>query len=211
LRCVVWPGESPAPDNDLECGVICIPIKGETACGDDWNLHAAKGRYVLLVVDGLGHGPDASAAALTAKEIAERNAQRTPAEQMDALHAGLRPTRGAAAAVIEVKPWSEVGTFCGVGNIACFVRVDGRTRNLASHNGILGHQVRKVQEFSFPFPRNALLYTYSDGMNSRWDPGAYPGLENRPTALIAAVLYRDHARGRDDTTLAVMRNIRAGV
>jgi anti-sigma regulatory factor (Ser/Thr protein kinase) len=210
VRCVVWSGEAPVLDTDLESGVICIPLKGETACGDDWNLHASKGRYVLLVVDGLGHGPEAAAAALAAKDIAERNAQRTPAEQIDAIHAGLRATRGAAAAVVELKPWSEVGTFCGIGNISCFVRVDGKTRNLASHNGILGHQVRKVQEFSFPFPRNALLYTFSDGMNSRWDPGAYPGLENRPAALIAGVVYRDHARGRDDTTLAVLRNIRSG-
>lgn len=208
LRCVVWSGEAPSLGDDLESGVICIPIRGETVCGDDWNLHAAKGRYVLLVVDGLGHGPEAAAAALAAKDVVQRNALRTPAEQMDAVHGALRPTRGAAAAIVELSPWSEVGTFCGVGNIGCFVRSEGRTRHLASHNGILGHQVRKVQEFSFPFPPNALLYAYSDGMNSRWDPGAYPGLENRPAALIAAVLYRDHARGRDDTTLAVIRNTR---
>ena len=86
VRCVVWSDEAPVLDTDLESGVICIPLKGETACGDDWNLHASKGRYVLLVVDGLGHGPEAAAAALAAKDIAERNAQRTPAEQIDAIH-----------------------------------------------------------------------------------------------------------------------------
>ena len=209
LRGVVWSRDAPGGDSDLDVGAISTPLQGETACGDDWNLHAARGRYVLLVVDGLGHGPDAAAAALAAKDIAQRHAERTPAEQIEALHAGLRPTRGAAAAVIELKPWSEVGTFCGVGNISCFVRAEGRTRSLASHNGILGHQVRKIQEFSFPFLRKALLYTFSDGMNSRWDPGAYPGLENRPASLIAGVLYRDHARGRDDTTLVVLRNIRS--
>ena len=68
--------------------------------------------------------------------------------------------------------------------------------------------MRTVQEFSFPFPPRALLYAYSDGMTSRWDPSTYAGLETRHPAIVAATLYRDHNRGRDDTTLAVLRNVR---
>ena len=210
LRCVVWQSDKPEPSAEIESGVVCIPLRGERVAGDDWALHACKGRYVLLVVDGLGHGPAAADAAAAAKETVERVAARAPADQIHAVHAALKATRGAAAAVIELKPSSAVGTFCGIGNIGCFVRSDGKTRSLASHNGILGHQMRTVQEFSFPFPSRALLYAYSDGMTSRWDPSTYPGLESRHPALIAATLYRDHARGRDDTTVAVVRNIRAG-
>ena len=209
VRCVFWPSDSPPASNEIESGVVSVPMKGESVSGDDWSLHAARGRYVLFVVDGLGHGPDAADAAAAAKSVVERNVARAPGEQMHALHAALRSTRGAAAALIELKPSSGVGTFCGIGNIACFVRVEGKTRSLASHNGILGHQMRSVQEFSFPFPPRALLYAYSDGMTSRWDPAIYAGLEARHPALIAATLYRDHNRGRDDTTLAVLRNIRA--
>jgi anti-sigma regulatory factor (Ser/Thr protein kinase) len=209
LRCVFWAGEKPQIGNEVESGVVCVPIKGETVAGDDWSLQSSRGRYVLFVVDGLGHGPDAAAAAAAAKGVIERNIARTPAEQIQAAHAALRATRGAAAAVIELKPSGEVGTFCGIGNIGCFVRAQGKARSLASHNGILGHQMRTVQEFSFPFPPGALLYAYSDGMTSRWDPASYAGLESRHPALIAATLYRDHNRGRDDTTIAVVRNIRA--
>jgi anti-sigma regulatory factor (Ser/Thr protein kinase) len=208
LRCVVWPDAAPQPGKDIALGVICVPKRGEFACGDGWTVQAAKGRYTLLVVDGLGHGPDAAVAAHAATEAAQRHAQQAPADQIDAIHRALRATRGAAAAVVEIKPYAEVGAFCGVGNIASFVRVEGRTRSLASHNGILGHQVRKVQEFSFPFPERALLYMYTDGMTSRWDPGAYAGLETRHPAVIAGTLYRDHHRGRDDTTLAIVRNSR---
>jgi anti-sigma regulatory factor (Ser/Thr protein kinase) len=209
VRCVLWPGDPPQANNEIESGVVSVPIKGETVSGDDWSLHAVRGRYVLLVVDGLGHGPDAAEAAAAAKGVVERNLARTPAEQMHAAHAALRATRGAAAAIIELKPSSQVGSFCGIGNIGCFVRADGKTRSLASHNGILGHQMRNVQEFSFPFPPRALLYAYSDGMTSRWDPASYAGLETRHPALVAATLYRDHNRGRDDTTIAVVRNARA--
>ena len=209
VRCVFWPGAAPVAGAEIESGVVCVPMKGESVAGDDWLLHGARGRYVLFVVDGLGHGPDAAEAAAAAKSAVARNVERAPAEQMQAAHAALRATRGAAAAVIELKPSTGVGTFCGIGNIGCFVRAEGRTRSLASHNGILGHQMRTVQEFSFPFPPRALLYAYSDGMTSRWDPASYAGLESRHPALIAAALYRDHNRGRDDTTLAVVRNIRS--
>jgi anti-sigma regulatory factor (Ser/Thr protein kinase) len=209
LRCVFWPAQKPQQLTEIEVGAVCVAMKGESVSGDDWLLHGSRGRYLLFVVDGLGHGPDAAAAAAAAKGVIERNVARTPAEHIQAAHAALRATRGAAAAVIELKPSKGVGTFCGIGNIGCFVRVDGRPRSLASHNGILGHQMRTVQEFSFPFPPRALLYAYSDGMTSRWDPASYAGLEARHPALIAATLYRDHNRGRDDTTLAVVRNIRA--
>ena len=210
VRCVLWANGKPRPDGEIETGVVCVPMKGETVAGDDWALHSARGRHVLLVVDGLGHGPEAAEAAAAARDAVARNIGRSPAEHIHAAHAALRPTRGAAAAVIELKPSSGVGTFCGIGNIGCFVRVEGKTRSLASHNGILGHQMRTVQEFSFPFPPQALLYAYSDGMTSRWDPGTYAGLELRRPALIAATLYRDHNRGRDDTTIAVVRNVREG-
>ncbi len=208
LRCVVWADKPPPPNAEVESGVVCVPMNGESVAGDDWALRACKGRYVLLIVDGLGHGPEAAHAAAEARRVVEAHIGRTTAEHVEAMHAALRSTRGAAAAVIELKPSAQVGTFCGIGNIGCFVRAEGKSRSLASHGGILGHHLRKVQPFSFPFPRRSLLFAYSDGMTSRWDPGTYTGLESRHPALIAGALYRDHNRGRDDTTLAVVRNVR---
>jgi hypothetical protein len=81
---------------------------------------------------------------------------------------------------------------------------------MVSHNGILGHQVRKIQDFSYPFPRGALCIAHSDGVSARWDLAAYPGLEQRHPSLVAAVLYRDHARERDDATIAAVRNEEQG-
>lgn len=211
VRCVVWSGEPPAAAGDLQLGVVCVPMKGESVAGDGWDLHFDRGRYLLVVVDGLGHGPEAAAAADAAKIELRKNPKRTPAEHMTAMHGALRATRGAAGAVVEIRPAEQVGTFAGIGNIGCFVRSGGKTRSLASHNGILGHQMYKVQEFSFPFPYNALLFAYSDGMTSRWNPGSYPGLEARHPGVIAAALYRDHSRGRDDTTIAVARNMARGL
>lgn len=44
---------------------------------------------------------------------------------------------------------------------------------------------------------------HSDGMSARWSISSYPGLFVRHAAVIAGVLYRDHARARDDVTVVV--------
>jgi len=96
--------------------------------------------------------------------------------------------------------------FCGIGNIAGSIRSPGSTRSMVSHNGTLGHQVRKIQEFQYPFPKGSLLIMHSDGIATHWDLAAYPGIESRHPALVSAALYRDHNRGRDDITVLALRN-----
>jgi len=100
----------------------------------------------------------------------------------------------------------ERGVFAGVGNIVCRVEASTAHRHLVSHNGTVGHTMRKLQEFAFPWPRDSLLVLHSDGLGTHWDLGTYPGLSSRHPALIAAVLYRDYDRGRDDVSVVVIRN-----
>jgi hypothetical protein len=95
--------------------------------------------------------------------------------------------------------------FAGIGNVGATV-VDGTARRaLVSHNGIVGHNMRKVQEFSAPFPPGALCVLYSDGIQTQWDLAAYPGLHAHAPALVAAVLMRDFIRRRDDAMVLVAR------
>jgi anti-sigma regulatory factor (Ser/Thr protein kinase) len=205
-RFEVWSRAPAASPRALPAGAISLPKAGEEVCGDAWTLVQGRGRLVLLVVDGLGHGRDAAVAARAAVAAAERNAARNAAELLETVHAALRPTRGAAAAVMLLQPESELCTICGVGNIAAMIRSAGRTRSMVSHNGTLGHQVHKMQEFSYPFPRGSLLIAHTDGIATHWDLAAYPGLEARHPAIVAAALCRDFDRGRDDLTVVALRN-----
>jgi hypothetical protein len=49
-----------------------------------------------------------------------------------------------------------------------------------------------------------VVVLYSDGLQTRWRLEAYPGLVRRHPSLIAGVLSRDFARGRDDVTVLVV-------
>jgi anti-sigma regulatory factor (Ser/Thr protein kinase) len=198
---------SPEPLREaMPQGAICSPMPGESACGDHWTLVSRKDRCALFVVDGLGHGPEAAAAARAAVAAVEQARDLDAEGLMRAVHAALRETRGAAAAVAVLEPGRESCTFCGIGNIAFKIHAGGACRNLVSHNGILGHRVLKFQVFSYPFPRGALCIAHSDGIVPRWDLNDYPGLSARHPSLVAGVLFRDHRRGRDDAAVAVVRN-----
>lgn len=184
-------------------GVICVPKLGEEVCGDGW-LHEAGGeRKLFAIADGLGHGPQAAAASGLAIRGLREHQTLSPADQLQRIHELLRPTRGAAMAVTELR--RGVVNYAGVGNIAAVLIGPEGTRSLASYNGTVGHQIHRIQEFQYPAADALFLIMHSDGISTHWDLTQYPGLLSRDPTLIAGVLYRDFTRGRDDTTVLVAR------
>jgi anti-sigma regulatory factor (Ser/Thr protein kinase) len=195
----------PSPPGALEFGAVCLPKPGEEVCGDAWIIEHQPGRCLLMVVDGLGHGPFAAQAAHEAIRIFRARSAQGPADIVTAAHGALRATRGAALAVAEIDQTKLRVQFCGVGNIGGTLLTAGGSRNMVSHNGIVGYEVRKIQEFTYPWSPETLLLMYSDGLVSHWSLADYRGLQARHPSLIAGVLYRDFNRGKDDVTVVVAK------
>jgi len=202
VRLEIW--AKPVPPPPIEIGVICLPKSGESVSGDSWIAVSNKGRHSFLVADGLGHGPDAARASLAATRVLEDRPDVEPADSIQACHRALAPTRGAAVAVAKIA--TDMVVFAWVGNISCRLEHGEVRRQLVSHNGTLGHVMRRVQQFDFPLPADALLLFHSDGLATHWNLADYPGLGGRHPGIIAGVLFRDHERGRDDVTVLVVRN-----
>jgi anti-sigma regulatory factor (Ser/Thr protein kinase) len=189
----------------LRVGVVCAPAPGEERSGDGWAVTRHAERVRLLVVDGLGHGPLAADAANEAVRIFRAYPDLGPGETLDRLHGALRPTRGAAAAIAEIVFATSMLRFAGIGNIAASVLGAEGARSLVSHNGIIGHQMRRVQELSYPWSDGAMVVLASDGLRSQWRIDQEPSLAARHPSVVAALLWRDHLRGRDDATVLVAR------
>jgi anti-sigma regulatory factor (Ser/Thr protein kinase) len=191
----------------LDVGVVCLPLDGETACGDGWAVVQSADRAVILLVDGLGHGASAAEAADVAIETFRTVSSRSPREIVATIHESLRSTRGAALAVVDVTPTPEGATlrYCGVGNTVAALVGDTAPRTLPSMNGTAGLQVRSMQEFTQPWAANALLVMHTDGITTRWRADAYRGILVRDPMILATALQRDHSRGRDDATVLVFR------
>lgn len=189
----------------LELGAICVPMPGEIECGDGWHVASDGDAFAMLVVDGLGHGSFAAAAARAAGSAFAAEPFRAPAEALQHLHRAMSGTRGAAAACALLPPASEALEYAGVGNIAGqLLSPQERARGMVSHNGILGAQLLRVQQFSYSWPADSRLVMHSDGIATRWSLSAYEGLHAHHSAVIAAILYRDHRRGHDDATVLVL-------
>ncbi len=211
---------APASDLAVELAGVCVAKPGEEACGDDWTAvldgsGAGDGRVVAVVADGLGHGaPAADASAASTRLLQPRYAPggyaapagRAPDELLREMHGALRGTRGAAVAVARADVAGRRIEFAGIGNIAGTIVNGGDTQSLVSLPGIVGHEMRKLQPFSYAWPAGALLVLASDGLGTQWRLSRYPGLAMRHPALVAGVLYRDYSRRRDDVTVVVVRN-----
>jgi anti-sigma regulatory factor (Ser/Thr protein kinase) len=205
-----WQNKAPRFQRDplLELAVLSEPISGEQECGDGWSLRATIDTVLLMVVDGLGHGILASEAAREAERIFAGTREMSPAAILNDTHAALRKTRGAAEAIAKIELGKKLLSFAGIGNISASIVAPGTSRSMASHNGTLGMNIERVQEFTCPWNDDSVLVMHSDGLATRWDLERYPGLWTKSPSLIAAVLHRDFSRHRDDVTVLVARAAR---
>jgi hypothetical protein len=187
---------------------LSIAMPGEDACGDAWTSHVDDQAGTWFVVDGLGHGPEAARAAHEATEQFQRSHAAPLVELVQDVHRAMRHTRGGAVGVARIEWAASTVVFAGLGNIAAaLVTASGAVRHMVSLNGIAGHNVRKVQAFEYPCSEG-LLIMHSDGIGTAWTPQRYPGFARLHPMLVAGLMYRDFARGRDDATIVVARTAR---
>jgi phosphoserine phosphatase RsbX len=150
----------------LAAAQISIPIVGEVKNGDAALIRELPdGSYVLAVIDGLGHGPDAAVASLAAVELLEGLSPGSNVDSvMQDLHRHLRGTRGAAGTLCIIK--GEEMEACAVGNVA-LMSVDCNVPLVLSA-GVLGHQVAKFRVCSSRLKPGARLALLSDGVSTRF-------------------------------------------
>ncbi|MFY1705434.1 SpoIIE family protein phosphatase [Micromonospora sp. WMMA1923] len=199
----VWPVA--APDPSWAAG-LTRPLTGESVSGDGYAVRVVEGRHQVLVSDGLGHGPLASAASDAALTAFRAAPAAPPGAVVQHLHRSMSHTRGAALAVAELDPAAGLLRYAGLGNISAMITVEGeRRRGLVSLPGIAGHQRPTVREYDYPFAAGALLTMHSDGVVDRWSMDDYPGLADRSPLVVATTLLRDAGIRRDDACVLVAR------
>src|SRR6185369_8488704 len=104
------------------------------------------------------------------------------------------------AAVMMLQADAEAGVVrsAGAGNVMARMVSGVSDRSILCQNGTAGITIRSPEETSTPWPDHALLVVFSDGIESRWKPELLMPVLGREPALAAALLTRDHCRGRDD-------------
>ncbi|MEV5690672.1 SpoIIE family protein phosphatase [Micromonospora globbae] len=202
LAVQVWPSDA---NGTPWVGALTRPLSGEAVSGDGYAVRVADGRRQVLVCDGLGHGPLASAASDAAIAAFHAAPAAPPAVVVEYLHRAMSHTRGAAVGVAELDPPAGVLRYAGLGNITAQVVAGGRRRGLVSLPGIAGHQRPTVREYEYGLEPQDLLVMHSDGVVDRWQLDDYPGLAARSPLVVAATVLRDAGTRRDDACVLVAR------
>jgi serine/threonine protein phosphatase PrpC len=172
-------------------------MPGEVANGDRALARTEEGDCALLaIVDGLGHGRDASLAAQAAEDYLRSVSLQTPLiDVMQSVHDRLAGTRGAAATVCILQR-KEI-EVCAVGNVE--IRSADVRLPLVYSAGILGSRVRKFHVCRATLGAKARLVLFSDGISSRTAVEDVRKLS--PEAACDAIMKK--YRRTDDATVLV--------
>ncbi|MCZ4119932.1 ATP-binding SpoIIE family protein phosphatase [Streptomyces sp. H39-S7] len=174
-----------------------LPAEPLTVTGD--------AAILVMLCDGLGHGPLAALVAAKAVAAFRASPARHPEAIIRDLHLALRGTRGGAVAVARIEPDAGRVLLCGVGNVSGFVITPDHRSTLMSTPGIVGHQMRTLRTFEQPLPTGAALVLHSDGLTERWTPESMPGLLRHSPTVIAGQVLREAAVRRDDAGIVVAK------
>lgn len=175
----------------------CVPKAGESACGDACFVREERGTTLLAVIDGLGHGEQAAAAARSAVAYLDAAPLGRARDLMDGLHRALRGTRGAAATLCLVRA-SGALEGVGVGNVE--LRAHPQRIPFLLSPGILGGNMQRLRVFQAVLGPGDRLALFSDGLSRLL---ALEAVSAKSVEDACEILFDEHCTGGDDTSLLV--------
>lgn len=188
---------------------LSVPKPGEELCGDGYHIEfdAEQGIFNILVLDGLGHGPQAHEAAEAALKAYAFQKKESPSRVLQGIHQSIKKTRGGVGMALHYDFKQQEIIYYGVGNISARLVGYDSGKSFISFNGIVGHIMSpRPGDQLIEWGYGMLLIVHSDGINSRWDLRNYPHIQAHDPLILAACLYRDANRGTDDVTIIVSKN-----
>ena len=190
-----------------EYGVATKALQGDQ-CGDSGITLEQKGILLCAVIDGVGHGPNAAIAAVTAKKYIEANSEAPLTEILQGVHEVLKSTQGAVACLCRIELKSGQLTMAGIGNITCRIFRGLDSERLLSRDGILGYMVSTPREHTRKLDNAALLLMHSDGVREHFELFEYPDLLKGNAASVAARVVDTLGKNNDDASCLAVRFFR---
>jgi cell wall-associated NlpC family hydrolase len=192
--CVAWSSAGRPRPGESESGDLAVHVELEDG-------------VVVAVVDGLGHGPEAAAAATRARGVIEATAAGAPVDELlRRVHEALARTRGVVMTIASIG-CSGLMRWVGVGNVeAHVVRSDGgasrRAASAVLYGGVLGYRLPDVKVSTVELEPGDLVLMATDGIDPDFADTVSPA--DTVEQLTARILERC-ARPDDDALVAAAR------
>lgn len=191
----------------IEWDVASRALPGEQTSGD---LHLVRSRHdgaLVAVVDGLGHGSEASEAAKKAIETLHAHPEESVISLVQRCHCELKATRGAAMTVVLFNSRENTVTALGIGNVEAALLRASPGANPASEGvllrgGVVGYQLPALHASVFPVYPGDLMVFATDGIRNGFAETI--NFADPPRRLVEQVLEQNF-RGVDDALVLAIR------
>ena len=149
-----------------------LAMPGESSSGDRCVVAAADSATLIAVIDGLGHGEEAAAAANAAALVLEASPREPLRALFDRCDTQLRATRGAAMTVARFDSNGRTLDWLGTGNIKTLLlrrSAQGVTcMDLLTYSGVVGAQPSKLPASKIQVMPGDLLILATDGVDRKF-------------------------------------------
>lgn len=194
----------------IEWAAVRRPHPDEEICGDlPIALDVGDGAALFGVLDGLGHGEPAAAAAERAAEVLSDSRAEPLDVLMQRCHQELIDTRGVAMTLARIDFGSDTLSWLGIGNVTADLvakrptGVEVRSSALLA-GGIVGYRMpNMLSTHQVSITPGDLLIIASDGVDEdRFDSIDFA----TPATAIAEHLVTRHGKDTDDALLLAARH-----
>lgn len=192
----------------IEWAVQTYALSGQSECGDRHVVVTDGERALVAVVDGVGHGPHAAAAAVKATNIIqEHGATESLTSLVQRCHSRLREGRGVVMSLAKLDAETRTMMWLGVGNVAGALRrkagaFSRKSETLLLRAGVVGKQLPPLYTTTLPVVRGDVLILATDGIGGDFAEGVRPDWEPQ---RIADDLAARFGKRTDDVLVLVAR------
>jgi len=181
-------------------------LPGEPDSGDLHVVVPLPDGALVAVIDALGHGPEAAAAARIAAETLQAYAHEPVSALVHRCHQRLRPTRGAVMSVVSFSAPFATLTWLGIGNVEGYL-VPAETgvrrrESILTRGGVIGFQLPGLKPTTVPVAPGDTLVLATDGIGNAFIEAP---VRHGSAQAAADCVLREYGKATDDALVLVAR------
>lgn len=162
----------------------------------------------VAVVDGIGHGEHAAAAAHASISFLGADPWKAMPALIQGCHEALRRTRGVVMSLIQIDATADKLTWVGVGNVeGQLISPTKPTRamlgSIPLRGGVVGARLPALSPSTIPIAPGDLLVVATDGISAAFADDLVATAD--PVQKIADRILAQHGRENDDALVLVAR------
>lgn len=191
----------------IDWGVSGRALPGQSESGDLHVVWPFETGVLIGVVDGLGHGPEAAAAARAAADILQAHAGEPVVALVKHCHEGMRKTRGAVLSIASLDAADRMMSWIAVGNVeGALFRANPAARpareTVLMRSGVVGYQLPPLRAAAHTLQADDVLVFATDGIRDTFT--TQPPLSRDPQEAATEILNR-FGKDSDDALVLVVR------